>query len=374
MILYQYAIYMKILQIVFSIGFGGAERFVVDLSNELSKNHDVTLLTLKEDKSNPDDTFYKFDLSSRVHYDNLGLPQKFTPVGLWRVYQYVKQLMPDVVHMHLAGMPKFCYLANLILGNKITFVQTIHNDIHKGYKNLLYDVVNFTLGRTGKIRFAALSETNYKDLCKVYPKTLSTCITNGRAPIEKTTAFETVAKEIEGYKKYADAKVVIHIARCNTQKNQELLISGFNKLIEDGYHATLIILGGGFESTLGEKLKQMACNEVHFLGPKENVGDYLMNSDVFTLSSHFEGMPITLLEAMLCGVPMVSTPVCGAVDVIDGKNGVLAKDFTKEEYVKALVCVLQDIDSYKKYAQKAALNSPYTIQKCAAKYVEFYKY
>ena len=81
MILYQYAIYMKILQIVFSIGFGGAERFVVDLSNELSKNHDVTLLTLKEDKSNPDDTFYKFDLSSRVHYDNLGLPQKFTPVG-----------------------------------------------------------------------------------------------------------------------------------------------------------------------------------------------------------------------------------------------------------------------------------------------------
>ena len=53
---------MKILQIVFSLGFGGAERFVVDLSNELSKNHDVTLLTLKEDKSNPDDTFYKFDL------------------------------------------------------------------------------------------------------------------------------------------------------------------------------------------------------------------------------------------------------------------------------------------------------------------------
>jgi hypothetical protein len=52
---------------------------------------------------------------------------------------------------------------------------------------------------------------------------------------------------------------------------------------------------------------------------------------------------------------------------------VLAKDFTKEEYVKALECVLQDIDCYKKYAQKAAQNSPYTIQKCAAKYVEFYK-
>lgn len=48
-------------------------------------------------------------------------------------------------------------------------------------------------------------------------------------------------------------------------------------------------------------------------------------------------MPITLLEAMLSGTPMVSTPVMGAVDVINGKNGVLSKDFTEESYVAAIL-------------------------------------
>ena len=53
---------MKILQIIFSLSSGGAERFVVDLSNELSKTNDVTLLTLKDDKVDVEvRNFYKFD-------------------------------------------------------------------------------------------------------------------------------------------------------------------------------------------------------------------------------------------------------------------------------------------------------------------------
>ena len=92
---------MKILQIIFSLSSGGAERFVVDLSNELSKNNDVILLTLKDLTNYPEGNFYKFDLSSRVKYENLGLPQKYTLISLWKVYQYIKKYKPDVVHMHL---------------------------------------------------------------------------------------------------------------------------------------------------------------------------------------------------------------------------------------------------------------------------------
>lgn len=52
----------------------------------------------------------------------------------------------------------------------------------------------------------------------------------------------------------------------------------------------------------------------------------MLNADIFCLSSNFEGMPITLLEASLAGLPAVSTPVCGAVDLIkDGVNGFLSK-------------------------------------------------
>ena len=63
---------MKILQITFSLSFGGLERFIVDLSNELGKTNDVTLLTLKDDKVNPQQSqFYKFDVSDKVKYVNL---------------------------------------------------------------------------------------------------------------------------------------------------------------------------------------------------------------------------------------------------------------------------------------------------------------
>lgn len=364
---------MKILQIIFSLSPGGAERFVVDLSNELSKNNDVTLLTLKDFTNNPEGNFYKFDLSPRVKYENLGLSQKYSPIGLWKVYQYIKRCKPDVVHMHLGGMPKFCAFANLVLGRKITFVQTIHNDMRNGYKNFMYDVLHATLGRCKMIRFVALSETNYKDLCSIYPHSTATCITNGRAPLKKSEKFENVVEEINGYKKDKDTKVILHVARCHAQKNQDLLIDGFNQTVAEGRNVILLIIGLGYDSERGFELKEKACGSVYFLGTRTNIGDYMLNADVFTLSSLAEGMPITLLEAMLCGVPMVSTPVCGAVDVINGKNGLLSKDFSKAEYCKALEKVIDDNEYYKQNAKADMSESEYTIKKCAEKYMEFYR-
>lgn len=78
---------MKILEIIFSLAPGGAERFVVDLSNELSKSNEVILLTLKKNRNNPDYNFYMFDISPRVKHEDLGLPQNYSPIGLWKVYK-----------------------------------------------------------------------------------------------------------------------------------------------------------------------------------------------------------------------------------------------------------------------------------------------
>lgn len=365
---------MKILQITFSLSSGGLERFIVDLSNELGKTNDVTLLTLKDDKVNPQQSqFYKFDLSDKVKYVNLGLPQKYSPLNLWKVYRYIKKFNPDVVHMHAVGMPKFCMLANWLLGKKITFVETIHSDMRNGYSSFVYDFVHATLGRMKMIRFAAISDTNFKDFRRIYPHSLAEFINNGRAPIKRTDKFDDVTNEINSFKKDSNTKVVLHVARCHPQKNQQLLVGGANLLIKKGVNMTLVVLGSGYDSEAGAKLKSMACDSIHFIGPKTNVGDYLYNADVFTLSSSIEGMPISLLEAMLSGVPMVSTPVCGAVDVIDGKNGVLSKSFEVEDYANALATVIENNEFYKKHALEGMGDSPYTIKRCAEKYMEFYK-
>jgi len=366
---------MKILEVVFHLNSGGAERFVVDLSNELSKTNDVTLLALKEDKSNPEEfLFYKFDLSERVKYKNVGLPSSsYKPSTMLRVYKAIKAEKPDIVHMHAAGMPKFCYLANLLLGKKIKFIQTIHNDVTRGYSTAIYDFLHATLGRWKMIRFAAISETNYQEQKKLYPHTMATCIVNGRAPMQPTEKMEDVRREIASLKKNPDTVVVLHVARCNPQKNQMLLIDSFNALIAKGMDAMLLIIGNSYDSELGASLKATAGPNIHFLGTRKNISDYMANADVFVLSSAFEGMPITIIEALLSGVPVVSTPVCGAVDAVDGKNGVLSDGYTTDSYTAALSKVISNLAYYKANAQKMKENSPYTIKACAEKYLEFFK-
>lgn len=366
---------MKILQVLFHLSSGGAERFVVDLCNELSKTNDMTLMALKEDRSRPEvSLFYKFDLSERVKYVNVGLSStSYHPLTMWYVYKAIKAEQPDIVHMHTAGIPKFCYLANLLLGRKIRFVQTIHNDIDRGYSTRLYDFVHYTLGRKGLIRFAAISETNFQALVKRYPNTMSACIVNGRASMEPTSAFDKVSREIDALKPTNDTKVILHVARCNVQKNQMLLIESFNELVNSNKDVVLLIIGAGFDNELGTALKEKAGRNIYFLGTRKNISDYMLNADLFALSSSFEGMPITLIEALLSGVPVVSTPVCGSVDAVNGKNGNLSTDFTKDSFVSTLNKVLDNIHEYRSYAQKMKAEIPYTIKSCAEKYMQFYQ-
>ena len=77
---------MRILEITFHLAPGGAERFVVDLSNELAESSDVALLILRDDSVNPDvRNFYKEDLSPKVHYECLGLKDGLK-LSMWWIF------------------------------------------------------------------------------------------------------------------------------------------------------------------------------------------------------------------------------------------------------------------------------------------------
>lgn len=366
---------MKIVEVLFSLTPGGAERFVVDLSNELSKTNDVTLLTLKDDKVDADHrNFYRFDLSDRVKYVNMGLSDGFSVKSQYAVYKTIKSLNPDVVHINDKNLNKFCLLPIFLFSRRIKFFQTIHNDLHNGYDSGFNKFVFNTLGRLKRMKFIALSEHNYHDMTSFYPAPQFKCIVNGRAPIVATEKFEQVKKELAEFRKSPNTKVFLHVARFNSQKNQHLLVDAFNNLAADGVDAQLVIIGAGFDSEEGKALLCKAGENIHYLGTRKNISDYMLNADVFCLSSIFEGMPITLLEASLAGTPCISTPVCGSVDLIaNGKNGYLSKDFTTEEYVETIRKVLGNYNVVKDGAMSMKDNSPYTIKECARKYLAYFR-
>lgn len=366
---------MKIIELIFDLSSGGAERFVVDLSNELSRTEDIVLMTLKNDKVNSQQRrFYFPELSSRVRYVNLGLPDGLG-LNAWRtVYKAIKTEGADVLHIHLAPIVNFCIPALFLLRNELTIVQTIHTDFKAGHSGIIYRMLFNTLGRVHKMRWVALSGPNYSDLTSRYPWALSCCIRNGRGPLAASENFEKVAAEVNGYRNSPRTVIFIHVARCIEVKNQMMLVKAFNRFVEGGADAQLLVIGAGFDSVLGEKIIESACPAIHFLGPRNNVADYLLNSDCFCLSSLYEGLPISVLEALMSGTPVLSTPLPGVVDVVKvGFNALISKDFTENSYAEALGNVVERLPVLKANAQAEKDDERYTIKTCAASYVDFFR-
>ena len=162
---------MKILEVVFTLRPGGAERFAVDLTNELSKANEVTIMAIKDDTVEPErNLFYASELAERVTYKNVGISNGYSLHKVIKIYKAIKNEKADIVHLHGDNMPHYCILAIFLLNRKSKFYQTIHNDIHNGYDSLFYRFLVKTFGYQKKMGFVALSETNYRDMLEKYPK------------------------------------------------------------------------------------------------------------------------------------------------------------------------------------------------------------
>ena len=121
-------------------------------------------------------------------------------------------------------------------------------------------------------------------------------------------------------------KRIVSAARLMKQKNQLMLIDSFAQIQKEFPDYTLTIYGEGpFRQELEKRILEQGLSESVFLpGKVQNVFECIADADLFVLSSNFEGMPNALIEAMCLGLPVISTKVSGATDLIqDGINGLL---------------------------------------------------
>ncbi len=144
-----------------------------------------------------------------------------------------------------------------------------------------------------------------------------------------------------------DEKRILFVGRLHPVKGVRYLLQAMKIVYEKMPDAKLILVGDGEERELLEKLADnLEIREcVEFAGrvPHERVQDYMNQAEVFVLPSLSEGFPVTILEAMACGLPVVATRVGGLPDVIeDGVNGYLVKAKEPSEIAEALLKLLQD--------------------------------
>ena len=356
---------MRILQIIPTLGPGGAEHFVFELSNELCRQgHVVELLTLFE---TAEDNPMRLRLDKSIKVTSLKKKLGLDPRMFYSVWQFIYRRKFDVVHGHV-GAIKYMVFASMFC-RKVKFVATIHSEarreagrsIDRWTRKLM-----FGLKRCVPVTISDESEKSFEEF---YGRK-GVMIPNGVGPYvqEKVVQLRDNEKQI----------VFLHPASCQRVKNQELLLKGFNRLLDEGVDAKLVWVGSNETFIdLFRSLEPLMKRNVSYLGVVNNVRDYMVAADAMCLSSKMEGMPMTIIEAFSVGCVPICTPVGGCVNMIQsGKNGLLSEDLTEKSYYTMLMSFVSLSREQRSKMSADALGSfaYYSIENCAKQYLQVYGY
>lgn len=368
---------MKIVQFLPDLGIGGGQRFVVDLSNELAKNHQVYLITMFDSEKFE---FYHL-LDKKVSVIGLGKSRGFDFKIIFRLYRTIKNIQPDIIHSHLRA---FSYLLPLVpFFKRIKFAFTIHNDAFKECPSPKQRKIrNFFFKKF--VKPVTISDESSDSFEKAYPGAVYKQIYNGRERVRKTKDFDKTAEEVNQFKQNDETIVFVNIGRLHPQKNQEMLVSAFGRLVnEDNANAALIIVGGADHTErtiqIERKLKEAKKNfgRIMLTGDRYNATDFLFLSNFFCLSSVYEGMPIVLIEAMAAGTVPICTPVGGVTEMVSGiAPDLLSKSTDEEDFYQALKNAYNmSAEDYEKHRLQSVRNyeEKYSIERCGENHIQLYK-
>lgn len=360
---------MKIFELHYSTSWAGAERFVVDLCNELTEKNDVILCTIENDRI-PQKSYYKKELNSNIKYINLKCQSGLQLKALWRIYKTIKKEKPDIVHAHTDAI---CLFLPVLFYHKPIYFHTLHNLAEKCIRKLYLRKIYkwFYKYYINPITISQICDNSYQEL---YGLTNAIHINNGRSPLKITSKINNVKQELSELKLHQDDKIFIHIARCQPQKNQILLIKAFNKFLSEKNHGILVMIGAAYDTSENKPLLENANKGIYWIGLRNNICDYLLHADFFILSSLYEGLPISLLEALACGVIPICTPAGGIPDVIkDDSLGFISKDFTLSSFYDCLIKAYNTTNKIDTERLKAYFNNNYSMKHCAELYAKTFQ-
>ena len=152
----------------------------------------------------------------------------------------------------------------------------------------------------------------------------------------------------------ADTVNLISVGRICGQKCFSRFVGAHKLLIENGFNVNSYIIGDGEEKALieNEIEKNGVSDSFFLLGRKNNPFPYVKGADVFVLSSDYEGLPTVLYEALILGVPCVSTAVAGADEILEPGIGIITPK-SEEALFSGIRDMLSD-GKYKEYKKNAA--------------------
>lgn len=167
----------------------------------------------------------------------------------------------------------------------------------------------------------------------------------------------------------------VYAAEFSKRKNHAFLIKAFEPVAKNHPDAHLLLAGEGALETSCKKLVETLGleNNVHFLGYCKNMNQLWRSCDAAVSTSRSEGLPFNILEAQVCGVPVLASRIKGHMDLIeDGENGLLFSLSAPDELTRAFERLLTEQSLYQKIKSKTVLCEKYSLESALPLVVKYY--
>ena len=328
---------MKILHTLHWIQFAGTEKVCVDLCNEISKVHQIYLLS--NEKIRP-------YLSNEVQLINFNFEKnRYNPLFLYQTAKLLERISPDIIHCHNTKEIEIMKYAQVFLTKKIPIVGTRHNPILK--KKFSYADIGVAVSPE------TFNYTNAKN---------NMLIVNGVKYNEpKSLNFQETFN-------------IVAIGRLAKVKGFDVLIKALSEVNFD--FRARIIGEGELKQELQQLIEKLDLeNKIELVGFVNNVNDYLYSSNLQIISSYEEGLSLALIEGIFYGKVTIASDIANHKALFGER---LVFDISKSNNVKLLAEKLDEVYSnYEEFvhlfANIKANKEDFSIEKMANSYLDAYQ-
>jgi glycosyltransferase involved in cell wall biosynthesis len=330
---------INVLQLMTDSKIAGAEKIVLELAKGMDKNRFNVIVCCLSGEGPIFDEAKKNNIKIMA----LGIQSKFYFLRSLKLIKLLKDERIDILQTHLFHANLCGRILGRLGGVKI-IISTEHiMGFESGVRILLNRMTSFLVDRYIAISFGIgefLNKTVGISSLKI------TVIKNG-IDLDKfiSSSFQDINTLRRNLGFNPGDKVVGIVARLHKQKGHVFLLQAFKDVVQAIPNAKLLIVGNGpLKKRLGKIALDLGIgNNVIFTGFRDDIADIMLLIDLLVSPSLWEGLPVTILEAMAAKKPVVATNVGGVLEVVeDGVSGILIKPRDTNALADALIGLLGD--------------------------------
>lgn len=347
-----------------SLEMGGAEKFVVDLASSIDKEKYEVIVAVTRYMTN---SHLKMILTNR-QIKIVDLSSKNYLFMSLKQLLFLKKEKPKVVHANIGSVLHIMLACELC--RIPTRLYTVHNEaklLYSGnkFKKLLYKLA-FSKFKFKPIAACPSIKKTLIDDMDITPDSIA-IVNNGVDTIRFTPQ---VSKGNDGIIR------VISVGTLYWIKNQLMTVRVVSAIHKLGYKIELTLLGNGEDYDKINSIieKNEAKDYIFLLGIKNNVEDHLRMSDIYISASKTEGLPLSILEAMACGLPIIATDAGGTKDIVhDKENGFIIGVDDEDALRSALLALIQNKELQVKFSQESRrIAEEWSATNCTQGYEKLY--